>query len=82
MDAEGRLAITGSADGTGRVWDLASAQCIHILSGHEHSSGHASGENFHVCENDMTIHAKELTMQRFGYVHAELSQHTLSGSNV
>ena len=43
VDAEGRLAITGSADGTGRVWDLLSAQCIHILSGHEHSSGHASG---------------------------------------
>ena len=45
VDAEGRLAITGSADGTGRVWDLLSAQCIHILSGHEHSSGHASGRS-------------------------------------
>ena len=43
VDAEGRLAITGSADGTGCVWDLASATCIHTLSGHEHSSGHASG---------------------------------------
>lgn len=61
MDAEGRLAVTGSADGTGRVWDLASAQCMHILSGHEHSSGHASGENLNVCQIDMTIHAEELT---------------------
>ena len=30
--------MTASADGTGRVWDLASGRCMHVLAGHERSS--------------------------------------------
>ena len=31
--AEGRV-VSGSADETLRVWDLASGQCLHVLEGH------------------------------------------------
>lgn len=38
IDSEGRVAVTASADGTGRVWDLTNGRCIHVLLGHERSS--------------------------------------------
>jgi WD40 repeat protein len=42
LDALGRLAVTVSADGTGRVWDLCSGRCAHVLTGHDRSSAGAS----------------------------------------
>ena len=41
VDAAGRLAVTVSADGTGRVWDLAEGRCTHVLSGPGRSSAGA-----------------------------------------
>jgi phospholipase A-2-activating protein len=32
---DGKHLLSGSWDGTARVWDLATAKCIHTLSGHE-----------------------------------------------
>jgi WD40 repeat protein len=42
IDTEGRLAVTASADGTGRVWDIPSGACMHVLQGHDRSSSGAS----------------------------------------
>ena len=34
LDVAGGVAATCSADGTGRLWDLGSCQCVHVLAGH------------------------------------------------
>ena len=34
LDVAGGVAATCSADGTGRLWDLGSCQCMHVLAGH------------------------------------------------
>jgi WD40 repeat protein len=47
VDAAGRLAVTVSADGTGRVWDLGAGRCTHVLSGPGRSS--AGGCCLHFC---------------------------------
>ena len=41
LDALGRVAVTVSADGTGRVWDLTSGRCAHVLTGHDRNSAGA-----------------------------------------
>lgn len=33
--ADGKLLLSGSWDGTARVWSLETQQCLHVLSGHE-----------------------------------------------
>lgn len=35
VSADGKRLLSGSWDGTARVWDLQSRQCVHMLSGHE-----------------------------------------------
>ncbi|RLN14969.1 hypothetical protein BBO99_00006574 [Phytophthora kernoviae] len=32
---DGKLLLSGSWDGTARVWDLSTRQCLHVLRGHE-----------------------------------------------
>lgn len=34
LAAHGRIAVTGSYDKTGRVWDILSGKCLHVLRGH------------------------------------------------
>ena len=34
VDPMGKFAVTGGADGTGRVWDLKSGTCLQLLLGH------------------------------------------------
>ena len=34
VDTVGAFAVTGGADGTGRVWDLSSGTCMQLLLGH------------------------------------------------
>lgn len=31
------IAVSGSRDSTLRVWDIEKGECLHLLSGHEHS---------------------------------------------
>lgn len=31
------IAVSGSRDATLRVWDIEKGECLHLLSGHEHS---------------------------------------------
>lgn len=34
VDANGRFAVTGGKDGTGRIWDLRTGNCLQLLLGH------------------------------------------------
>ena len=34
VDRYGKFAVTAGADGTGRVWDLATGSCVQLLLGH------------------------------------------------
>ena len=34
VHSAGKFAVTGGADGTGRVWDLHSGTCLQLLLGH------------------------------------------------
>ena len=34
VDRHGKIAVTAGADGTGRVWDLATGSCVQLLLGH------------------------------------------------
>lgn len=34
LSAHGRIAVSGSYDKTGRVWDILSGTCLHVLRGH------------------------------------------------
>jgi WD40 repeat protein len=37
LRADGRFAITGSDDGTVRLWDMRTGECVHLLKGHSQS---------------------------------------------
>lgn len=39
VESTGKFAVTGGADGTGRVWDLQSGNCIQLLLGHTSLGG-------------------------------------------
>ncbi len=34
LSADGRVALTGSHDGTARLWDTTTGECLHVLTGH------------------------------------------------
>jgi len=39
LTADGRLAVSGSSDGTVRVWDVGQGKCLRLLEGHTDSVG-------------------------------------------
>ncbi len=39
VDANGRFAVTGGVDGTGRVWDVKTGSCVQLLLGHTSIGG-------------------------------------------
>jgi len=44
MDNRGRVAVSGSTDGTVRLWELVSGECLQVLAGHqEHVTSVAFG---------------------------------------
>jgi WD40 repeat protein len=59
FDFHGRRALSGSRDGTGRIWDLTTGQCTAVLEGHSyHVHGVAwSADQRHAisCSRDMRL---------------------------
>ncbi len=71
VSADGRIALSGGADGTLRVWDVASGACVHTLAGDPPLAVSADGRIAIFAGSDTTLRVWDLT--------AGTSLHTLTG---